>query len=1475
MCEFTLEHNGEVLTFSSEEELNSFLINNKNRLKLLDSSISLSKEYSKRDEVAAKIIAESKMAMTTKYDKYGNKITDVADYLSVTKAITDKNIFQENGKPFVVGFDVDEYMENQKALLENEIDPETGVKFTSEKIDENLKTLVKNWEKLAEMGTAIHAVAELYFSNPGISTDELIKKLIVNKDVSKITGIKKMLPELIQYVTNVETELRGRHGLESIIIPEAKIKAETPGTLNGKKGLVGKIDILVVDEKGDTHIYDFKASPYNFKDFKQVKTLTFDYQLGIYKSMLASKNIGTMNRGRVGIIPIMMKDVDFKHKTFSGIDNKVHIDYRDDLNDPRSSFNKGYFIENLNKLFPVTELAFEVSKERSEQLEKFDNEIFGYTKRVNVHKQSLENALKQRISKTSDGKFKVVHPDLKNTIKKYDTQEQAEEALRKSYEEYANDKGQRTRQIAENFRSAKLNNGYEGTGVGKTNRINKQFFAKYISAKYEIDDSLSDHNILVFYHPTKKLVEFVQITNNDLSVKVPMALGNKVTGNLVKDGSVDEYILPATSGNVDLLRLMMVANEYMGKLPKGDGWMIKNVQVVNTMTEQGAQQDLNVLKHNFKVLLDHGTNKKKLDLVNNFANGNIDTLSYYDSMLMDMDNIIGSENSYKDYIGYYRTQLQSIKPEDRVNMLKKLLNDLTNSTVQKNQTFTSPIARDTEIDRLYVSISKAIVELTKQYFIYGTEDIPQWSLHSDMFAPLDLSRNPIISEINKKVLMYTRNAIRSKLNPLLSKVEVVGEKYLRATGKLDTSLNAFDKFIEQNNEGPEPYLRIMNPENLHGPEKEYAEFFLEKINAIRYPNTKGDKNHSEAKLLMESGQWFDIPLMPGGFVNRGFSMEAMSQRFNDFKEEAMNVLMVQGENMKSKKEEQENLFNHFINPLRIGEGEDIDDRIQVLSSKGTNYFSRDLSEILASYIYSAVMEEEYNDIIPIVKASVISAVANNEFNNIVADDMEKMLMEQMQSRIYEKEHISKNLRGVHLGLRALSKFSTNATLAMNPASWIRETLQGSKGNVYRVISKFTGKDGPKIEDLAKGYAFVTKHGPSSLVNDTIIQGFDKLYGIAGQGMSETKEAHRANRNNFLNGMCKSGTMMAVNRMPDYMNRMALFLSFVYKEGVLDAFEFKDKELIYNFEKDPRFKGVAEYFKGKGPKPSGEAISKYEIMRAEFNATPGMEQIKPGDPLPSAFTVKQIESIRSMSNQIHGHMDSNTQMHFKRYLMGKIMLKFQTYLGAKVLNYTLAEGQYNRYENRYKVDPATGKDVYITMSKDPETGEWIPGETTDYSHPDCIKERALENFTRMEEGIAYSIWEGLKIVFNPENRDLNLANLKENDARMANIKFFVADLFSMASIIAILAAFGLSGFSDDDDEGTKLQRDLAKIVKGVAIEDSPLTLVNTVSRFVNSPDLSIATKHVKNSMNVVVNPEFHANEWFQGFGFGKAVKYISE
>ena len=128
------------------------------------------------------------------------------------------------------------------------------------------------------------------------------------------------------------------------------------------------------------------------------------------------------------------------------------------------------------------------------------------------------------------------------------------------------------------------------------------------------------------------------------------------------------------------------------------------------------------------------------------------------------------------------------------------------------------------------------------------------------------------------------------------------------------------------------------------------------------------------------------------------------------------------------------------------------------------------------------------------------------------------------------------------------------------------------------------------------------------------------------------------------------------------------------DGSWDAHEVKNGELIYNFDKDARYKALRE-----SPKNSTEykeAFSRYlaalEQFKKEGVTNLDGSELKVGDDLPRAYTNQQAQAMKAIADNMYGYYNHENKSLFATTLMGGLAMQMKTYWSAKK-NQFLAPG----------------------------------------------------------------------------------------------------------------------------------------------------------------------------------------------------------
>jgi hypothetical protein len=135
------------------------------------------------------------------------------------------------------------------------------------------------------------------------------------------------------------------------------------GTLNsttkGVNELLGRIDLVVIDSKGNAHVVDYKTSPKPYSKYSDAKKLAYTYQLATYTRILAQNGL-RFNDIRSFVAPIQLEGFRFSDTEGYIFDNIKGSTVIDELTTHIRTSES--VISNLNEVISVPERVVATSE---------------------------------------------------------------------------------------------------------------------------------------------------------------------------------------------------------------------------------------------------------------------------------------------------------------------------------------------------------------------------------------------------------------------------------------------------------------------------------------------------------------------------------------------------------------------------------------------------------------------------------------------------------------------------------------------------------------------------------------------------------------------------------------------------------------------------------------------------------------------------------------------------------------------------------------------------------------------------------------------------------------------------------------------------------------------------------------------------------------------------------------------------------
>lgn len=1469
---YILDIKGEKRTFNNKNELALFLSNNADSLIALLNDEDLTKEDIKlSDSLDQQKNTISKLQNLNEDSK--KIIKSNKSKISVTKVLSELKDPDTN-LSLIPEFNDGDLKKKLTEILYDEIKEEDETK-KKEIVDEQLKSIFEKYKKLPSIGTFVHYIMEQSFikrlENPNTvfqMTDDLLNTFITDYEKENNEDYKKFLEsfnnneltnlfkaDVIKYVNDFHNNLNNNFK-NCIFVPEIAI--------NGKaidKNITGVIDLLVIDKNGKINaIIDYKT--HHSDSVSKVKELSHSYQLALYKQMLNNNGFDT-RQTKLYIAPIKLE---FESNSLVSLneDGKL-LDHKNSSLVPDNPLgNGGIITKQVEHIIPSINMNYEVNTNDLNLINELDAKLLGYNTKNKMAVSSYDNFIKNNIKeKKQRGKTKYQYWDKKqNSYVSFNTLEEAENSARKYLEMLAEDPLALAGEISSSYSQIESETDpskrvFNPKIKGSANLT--FHFDNYLKQGYKINDSLIGSGVIMLYHSTLKVVDFIYVNNDNLGTLVPMKYGKRITSNLLNRKQVEEGTLESTIGNIELMRLMAVANEIM---PKHEDYKLQKLKIINYYEGTSYEQPMKLLIKNWNSLINAGFRTKNINnYENNFENKKIQILPYSEQVLNLVDYITSLNQADSAIINFNKElYASSINQSEKIKMLHDLL-----INIRKNQNandLITPLNKGSEeYKQLYYVVANAIVELKSLELPFITKNIENISVHNDYTSDQDHSPYEVMNKLNREIISKCNLKIKELLSTELLPIKKYATEFIKKSPRLDVKLNAFDHLIIADTESST--FSVKNPYDsieMGNNDKEFLIKFLQTVNSIRFPETNGDHKSPEAQQYINSGLWFHIPLKRGSAINRffnkdGFNINAITSLYKDSIDKVTNVMEVLSVNGVDVTKSQEDVFDQFINPMMLESGNSVKLRNQMIADHSVDYFSRNLADIAAEYLSYDIMSKVYGEALPVIKASMIIAHGSAIFNNFNIDKTLDTFTKRLQTLIYKKQHLSPNEKRLMNVVQPLSTIASTITLPFKITSFVRELIQGRYNNYGRILTKYGGEINMDVKNLTEGYMTVLGEGLESAFRETKMNKFNLKFAIFTRSKNEHIEAHKSEKNPRLGQVFKSGAMYWLNGIPDYEHRMALFIGYLKQNKCYSAYELNENgDLVYNFEKDERFENVRKLIKGEEVNKYDENISVYNMLITSFNKHRSeSEQLSFGDPLPEAITPEQLHSFHTFVNLVHGNMDDDTKMGLMNFFIGKVFGKFLNYTGSKFTALGMNGGRYSMLERVYETDPKTGEPLYTKLIKD-DNGKVI-GCTLTTDINDSTGEKAIALHTMYEEGLFQTIAEGYKALKNPEDGSFKRF-YNESEREVNSIGFYAIDMFMFLSMIF---ASGLIDWKELKEEDY-LSYVLARGATSAFEDNNMFSLGITYVTAFDSAILKINLKLLNNSVKFLTNDDYSLKEY---------------
>lgn len=1447
VCKYILhDGNSEVNTYTEEElaatlsdveknlgaEFKKILKDSKKRVSdLFSLETSFEGSRSKADSIRSKFSGKG----TTKMVISGSsgedpdiiKVHDRPGYIGITSCIeTYGNPKRGIDKPILDPFDELEWERGKRAELEKSSLNETE----RNRIIEETK---KSWKDLQKIGEQVHGIYEDIFNENTVRDTPLLDSLGGTdlKD-SIIKQAKQFKEELIKkYGGGDPNKVAFYPELEIDALeldPDFKVLLDKAGTPN----LCGIIDLLVIDSKGKPHIFDFKTSRRKFDPagwntsrvgpdaWTVDKKRHVQNQLAAYNAMLQQYGFGPAT---CEVVPIFL-DLEYSDSYKSSITKINTVNHDGHFTVPKT--NNGDIYLNWKTLVPIkvelgaTETLNLFNKFKTlmpvEQIKSMDVQQFD---------PSVEYYMKHRVHEVSEDDTK--HSEYKYYFIKYETNK------RREYAKDLDDLTTKLNAFVAEVRTKKVN---ELTSLATTIRQSisgdvsidnfaldfnitnpaflKTHIGRYISEGWDL---VSDDNMIrmgLFEFRLGNRSEIVVMTNQSIHDNLNLGLGTSLLGRFVEDQYVNsKNILRASFGNIEAMKAMIYVSEHPELFTSTK---ITQIVTMNPWTGRKTNVQNSQWIENYNMLVEKCGPESGLKLVdpNLFQDDITACLSLVDSFLKTAENPIELADLSMEGIGLDADV--SLYTEsfilDALQRMRRKYGYLANGEMfmQGNENIWLAY------EYLYLTLLRL-----RGLHTYGELDAGSWLssglrtglyVNSTGFSPSTNFR--VFDDVMQQYALEVRLAVEKQGRPLIPAFTKFYEEMGRVKilgGEANYFLRWFKR--DENNEIDKSFS-LKHPEEFYGAEREAIETWLNVMAELKYrqPGMSEEKFQQRVAEAKASEAYYEVPLTEAAFSRQAKGLgirTAFKNKWNEYKELTQDVFAGKSHDKDEwRKKHHEVLFNK----LDLDE----DSRATLIEEKGVGFFETNLEDVIYQALVLYNKSKLSRKYIPIIDGMRVALRVEQAQGGANAKGTLKAFDDLVNSKFYGQAITEESLRPYVAWINAVKSILSKLQLGFNFKSFFRETFQGVWMGLSRSQAKLLPGVDPDVYSKAATYVVTEAH--KNFSNVSLLQQLNSQYGMANYSMSNIAKQRRMNWWGIRN--FRSDTLFLTSSSPDFLHRMTILVAKMMADGCWEAHSLDENGFIkYDWEKDSRFE---VYRSGDKTNPLYiDQRSEYLARIAELNKAgitkENGEAFKEGDPLPMAYTPREIQSIKNFSDLLYGHYDDETKSLMNDLLLGSLFLQYKTYTTSRAEQWALTPGIYNTEMLQHDVDEETGEKLYRVVEG------W-----DEYNMPKCeIKTRSQleaegKDFNQLVENNeieASMSWKGIPmegmgrsyLKFAGDIWHWNWGDFKKHwdqPIERANILLGLHDcLFMTLMMMLVTAVFGVAFKGEWTTDNKKIARDM--------------------------------------------------------------------
>lgn len=1076
--------------------------------------------------------------------------------------------------------------------------------------------------------------------------------------------------------------------------------------------MLGHFDVVVVDDDGHTHIYSIKSSKGGYEDWDPGKKLGTDYQLAFQRALVGQ--YVNISQTTLNIIPISTGDL------VGGKLNPRHLHRHKVVSrsgDPKGGlqYGTGKLFLIANQIIPNVVRIDTNDERRDKIIEDLKFLMPNYEIRTtnrNIDKERIVNQIKRNgffVDKTSEFKLElaakadyiIVEGDL---IRLKDSLNYTAEELDKKAEEIA-DAYIAYLEVAKNKNVIGLKNAII-TAINSGN-------PKSLSL-HDVDQAVQAQKVLVQYlNNNYRVLDAVQ-EMNDLGM---ILMQNKRNGHIVAisisaNNTQTRYDKDYSYRDAEYFKVFTILNN----LNKELGLEINKLQEIIVFDVDGKSYtpgDIDYMFEKYKELASsksYGLNIGEKNFLN-FAEQSEKIFegalySYNETDKADMQNIFkdieGNLSNIsveeltkviakfeKNYQGLaekiFNSEVDFTKPEEYLYVLLKTMllgkyglvpaGDSTNlrNYALKVQDFTGVISALYRADPI-------------QYNRSGEEILG--AIGGLKMVTPDRMPSKDLFQINQ-IIATTVGLVRQGVDKESNTIKGLTRKFYKAVGFKGFQRNVIGDFrgvfknlwLQTNDEisaewkTKNPYsddhvlkeaerdylkaiLFLINKQYLNISDSEAAKIDYSSLESIE--KTAGENIGKMITQRIGTGEYFRMPLIRSKSWTRHqklftTSKQKLGQGIQGILAETKDF--VDGRELYADDLARIKKDTRKYTKLYEVYGKQSEEFIaRVVTENGPVAYEIDLDDIAHRIAFEKIKKRTVDKVFPVLNAYAWWIKMNGGKANKDVSVALESIKDSIDKALLDEPIIENEFGDVVTAAGIARKITTPLMLGMRPALFLKETALGLFRGASIAMTQFFGKDQFTFQEYMS--ALKTVFTPSKLDSEEFnqVQAVNAFYGFA--NMDLNSYTHKVKTNRWPSLFTGIGPIMySMNTMPDYFNRLSLFIAKMNHDGSYKAHsQDENGRLIYDATKDGRF---AYYFAHRDanknqfgkfiPSKTDEKYNRsrnlYLLIQEELNIERKLEGKNAfeenEDIIDKAYSEKERQSYKSFTDSIYGYYDKET------------------------------------------------------------------------------------------------------------------------------------------------------------------------------------------------------------------------------------------